>query len=182
MNLSTLNSTHHFIGIVIQSIQALLPSFACCPYYPGCLPLPETVLTLLLTFLSRLFTVCWSAHPSTNGSLLMNFLLGNSWNSRMAEAGRALWDIWPTPAPAGTPRAGGPGPRPGSFWTSPTRRPHSLWATCASALVLHSTAVLPGAQREPLCPSLCPWPLVLALGITENRILLPLLWPSLWFP
>jgi len=32
-----------------------------------------------------------------------------SQNPRMAEAGGALWAIWPTSAPAGTPRAG---PRP----------------------------------------------------------------------
>ena len=75
--------------------------------------------------------------------------------------------LWPTPAPAGTPRAGGPGPWPDAF--SPTRRPHSLWATCASAPALHSTAVLPGAQRDLLCSCLCPWPLILVLGITEKK-------------
>jgi len=70
-----------------------------------------------------------------------------------------------TPAPAG-----GPGPWPGSFCSSPRRRPHSLWATCASASALHSTAVLPGAQREPLCSSLRPLPPVLALGNTESSL------------
>jgi len=48
----------------------------------------------------------------------------------------------PAPAPAGTHRAGCPGPRPGSSGRSPRRRPHSLWAACASALSLHSTEVL----------------------------------------
>jgi len=88
----------------------------------------------------------------------------------MAEAVRALWTIWPTPAPAGTPRAGGPGLWPGGFWRSPRKRPHSLWAMCASAPALHSTAVLSGAQREPLCSCLCPWPLILALGTTEQSL------------
>lgn len=32
----------------------------------------------------------------------------------------------PAPAQAGTPRAGCPGPRPGGFWRSPSRRPHNL--------------------------------------------------------
>lgn len=35
--------------------------------------------------------------------------------------------------PAGTPRAGCPGPRPGGFGRSPRRRSHSLWAACAIA-------------------------------------------------
>jgi len=91
-------------------------------------------------------------------------------NPRMAEDGRALWTIWPTSAPAGPPRAGGRGPWPGGFWRSPRRRPHNLWATCASAPALHSIAVLSGAQREPLFSSLCPLPLVLALSTTEQRL------------
>ena len=33
-------------------------------------------------------------------------------------------------------------PRPGSSGGCPRRRPHSLWAACASALSLHSTEVL----------------------------------------
>lgn len=41
--------------------------------------------------------------------------------------------LWPTSVPAGTPRAGGPGPWTGSFWTCPRRRPHSLRATCSSS-------------------------------------------------
>jgi len=86
-----------------------------------------------------------------------------SQNPRMAEAGWALCAIWPTSSPAGTPRAGDPGPWPGGFSTSPGRRPHSLWATCASALALCSTVALPDAQMEALCSSLCSLPLVLAL-------------------
>jgi len=55
----------------------------------------------------------------------------------------------PSPAAAGPPRAGCPGPRPGGFWRPPRRRPHSPWAACASAPspAQHSSA--PGVQREP---------------------------------
>ena len=42
----------------------------------------------------------------------------------------------PTHAQAGTPTAGCSDPRPRGFWRSPRRRPHSLWAACASALAL----------------------------------------------
>lgn len=76
----------------------------------------------------------------------------------MAES---LWTIWPSPGPAGTLRAGGPGPWSGSFWRSPEKSSHSLWATCISDPALHSTAVLPAAQRDLLCSSLCLLPLVL---------------------
>jgi len=58
----------------------------------------------------------------------------------MAVAGRALWAIWPTPASAGTPRAG---PWPGGFWKFPVRRPHRLWATCASAAWCSEGAPVP---------------------------------------
>jgi len=78
--------------------------------------------------------------------------------------------LWPTPSPAGTPRAEGPGPWPGGFWTSPRRRAHSLWATCASATAPHSTAVLSGSQGEPLYSSLRPLPPVLALGSTGKSL------------
>nr|XP_038031438.1 uncharacterized protein LOC119716112 [Anas platyrhynchos]XP_038031440.1 uncharacterized protein LOC119716112 [Anas platyrhynchos]XP_038031443.1 uncharacterized protein LOC119716112 [Anas platyrhynchos] len=45
-------------------------------------------------------------------------------------------------------RAGCPGPRPGAFWSSPRRRPHSLSGQPVPGLChLPSTAVLPGAHR-----------------------------------
>lgn len=77
------------------------------------------------------------------------------------EADRALWTLLATPASAGTPKAGSPDA------LSPRRRLNSFWAACAPAP--QSTAVLPGAQRVPLCSSLCPWPLVLVLSITEKK-------------
>jgi len=57
-----------------------------------------------------------------------------------------------SPAPAGTLRAGCPEPHPphpGVFGWSPSRKPHSLWAACASAPspAQHSSA--PGVRREP---------------------------------
>ena len=73
----------------------------------------------------------------------------------------------PAPAPAGTPRAGCPGPHPGGSGRSPRRRPHSLWAACASAPSLHSTEGLLVFRGNLLCSSLCPWPLVLALDTLE---------------
>ena len=103
-----------------------------------------------------LWTICWQ---------ILHLSSCVSQNRRTAEAARALW---PTPAPAGTPRAGGPGPWPGGFWTSARRILHSLWAICASAPEQHSSAVLPGAQREPPCFGLCSLLLVLALGTTEK--------------
>lgn len=42
--------------------------------------------------------------------------------------------LGPSPAAAGTPRAGCRGPRPSGFWKSP-RRLYSLWAACTSALL-----------------------------------------------
>jgi len=79
----------------------------------------------------------------------------------------------PAPAPAGTPRAGCPGPRPGSSGRSPRRRPHSLWAACASAPSLHSTEGLLAFRGNLLCSSLCPRPLVLALSTTARGFVLP---------
>lgn len=96
--------------------------------------------------------------------------LGHRTPGRLKLAGLSGSSGPPTPASAGTPRAGDLGPWPGGFWKFPVRRPHRLWATSASALALHNTAVLPGAQKEPLCPSLYPFSLVLALGITERRL------------
>jgi len=84
----------------------------------------------------------------------------------------------PAPAPAGTPRAGCPGPRPGSSGRSPRRRPHSLWAACASAPSLHSTEGLLVFRGNLLCSSLCPWSLLLAPGIT-GRAWLQSVAPSL---
>jgi len=56
---------------------------------------------------------------------------------RMDEAGRDLWRASvPTSAHTGTLIAGCPGPHQGSFWRSPRRRSHSLWAAWASALSL----------------------------------------------
>jgi len=65
-----------------------------------------------------------------------------SQHPRLTEAGRA--PCVPAPAPAAPLRAGCPGPWPGSFWRAPGRRPHSLWAACASA-----PSPAPGVQREP---------------------------------
>jgi len=78
----------------------------------------------------------------------------------------------PAPAPAGTPRAGCPGPHPGGSGRSPRRRSHSLWAACASAPSLHSTAVFPLFRGILLCFNLCPWYLVLAVGATEKSLAL----------
>ena len=83
----------------------------------------------------------------------------------------------PAPAPAGTHRAGCPGPRPGSSGRSPRRRPHSLWAACASAPSLHSTEGLLVFRGNLLCSSLCPWPLILAVGTNK-----PLSWTwTIWY-
>jgi len=70
----------------------------------------------------------------------------------------------PTPTPAGTPRAGGPGPRPGEICTSPRRRPHSLSGqpvfkgncapVCAHCLWSWHWAPLKRAWLHPLCASL----------------------------
>ncbi|XP_075348252.1 uncharacterized protein LOC142405169 isoform X2 [Mycteria americana] len=54
--------------------------------------------------------------------------------SRNVEAGRVLWrSSGPSPAQAGSPRAGCPGPCPDGFWTPPgMETPPPLWAAWAS--------------------------------------------------
>lgn len=52
------------------------------------------------------------------------------------------------------------------------RRPLRLWAACASAPSLHSTAVFPLFRGILLCFNLCPWYLVLAVGATEKSLAL----------
>lgn len=59
------------------------------------------------------------------------------------------------------------GPQPGSFWRSPRRRTHSLWAAHDGAPSPDSAELLPGVQREPLCYSLS---LVLTLSSTEKSL------------
>ena len=51
--------------------------------------------------------------------------------------------LWPNTSPAEPPRAWCPG-----LWRSPRRRPHCLWAACASVLspIQHRSA--PGVQKE----------------------------------
>lgn len=69
----------------------------------------------------------------------------------------------PTPAPARTPKTGCPEAHSGGFSRSPRRRLHNLSGLPVSVLhCLHSTEVLPGAQRKPIF--LCPLPFVLAKG------------------
>lgn len=76
----------------------------------------------------------------------------------------------PAQAPAGIPRAGCLGLHPVGFWRSPGGIPRPLWAACASASSLYSTAVLPGFKGNLLCSSLHPLPLVLARGTTEMSL------------
>lgn len=63
----------------------------------------------------------------------------------------------PTPAPAGTPKAGCPGPHPGNFCRSSRKRLHSLWTACASALspAQHKSAAWcsEGTSSAPVCAS-----------------------------
>lgn len=68
-----------------------------------------------------------------------------------------------SPAPAGSPQAGGPAPRPGSSWSPPGRAPQALGSPCQAPSPA-SPAGLPGPQRELLGSRLCPAPLSLAPG------------------
>ena len=90
-----------------------------------------------------------SASPFPLSQLLTtSSAVWRSQNPGLAEAGRAfcvpLCPCVPAPAPAAPPRAGCPGPWPGGFWRAPGRRPHSLWAACASA-----PSPATDVQREP---------------------------------
>ena len=79
--------------------------------------------------------------------LTETFLGGEPQNPRQTEAGRALW----------TPLAHSCSSR-----NTKSREPRPM-ARC------FLSAVLPGAQRDLLCSCLCPWPLILVLGITEKK-------------
>lgn len=93
-----------------------------------------------------------------------------SQNPRMTEVGRDLWSHMPTPCSSRDTESRGPRPMASQLLkVSKEETPH-LWTTSASAPALHSTAVLSGAQREPLFSSLCPLPLVLALSTTEQSL------------
>jgi len=63
-------------------------------------------------------------------------------------------DVWrssdPTPAPAGTPRAGDPGPRPGSFWRSSRRRLHGHQQPLPVLCYIHRTEAPHDVQRKPI--------------------------------
>jgi len=90
----------------------------------------------------------------------------------MAEIGRVLWkSSGSASAWAGAPRAGCPGPCPGSFWWSP-RRPHSL--SGQPVPVFHYLQKCFLALREKLL-CLCPLPLILAVGTTPIRYFHPLM-------
>lgn len=103
--------------------------------------------------------------PSAILTGCVSSLSGVWWSQahRTAEFGRGLWkSSAPTPAPAGTPKAGCPGPCPGDFWRSPRwETTGSLWAACAStqsSTQLHKaafTALLDGVFECPGVPYRC---------------------------
>ena len=99
-------------------------------------------------------------------------IIYSSQNHSTAEAVRELWrPPAPSPAPAGPPSAGCPGPRPGTLCHSPRRRPHSLSGQPGPVLSHPpSTQVLPGAQREPPACPLVPTAPGLALGTPDKSL------------
>lgn len=85
---------------------------------------------------------------------LCQCLTRNSWDGKGPVCPSA-----PTPAQAGTLRAGCSASRPGGFWRS-SRRLHSLWSTCARAPSPACTVALPDGQSthpDPLTCPLSPW-------------------------
>lgn len=66
--------------------------------------------------------------------------------------------------------AGCPGSISGSFWRTPRRRLHHLWATSVSVLV--PTQCISPSWGRFLCSSLSPFSLILALGKAQSYLVL----------
>lgn len=110
---------------------------------------------LLLTSMGR-----GNSHPDL---LPPAFKSGASIESQHTWGFKGLLDVtWSHPCSSSDTRAGCPGLRSRSFWRSPRRRSHSLWAACTSGIT-HA------AQKcFLLCSSLCPVP----RGTTDENLIL----------
>lgn len=99
----------------------------------------------------------------------------SSQNPRLAEVGRELQRSSGSACyyQARPPTASCPGLCPDSISVSPRMETPTTFLASLSVLGhLRSGKAFPDVQRGPLCFSLCPWPLALALGITDKSLVL----------
>lgn len=106
--------------------------------------------------------------------LVWNHSIRESENHKMSAVGEDLWDCQVCPFSRRATRAECSDPHPGGCWRYPRRRLHILWAACAYA---PSSTQHRSAARCSEGSILCPWPLVLALSITEKSLAPSLLHP-----